>query len=75
MDGEGDGASALDPSPPLTLDEEPLPLEDGADEAEAEGTGAADEREVSEASADGVLPRDGVAVTLEGALAEASPGA
>ena len=69
-DGEGDGASAFESAPPLPLEEDPLPLEEGADEAE--GVGVADEREVSDASAEGVTRGDGGAATVEGALADAS---
>ena len=71
-EGEGEGASALEPAPPSPLTEEPLLPEEGADDAEAEGTGVADEREVSEASAEGVTRGDGDAATVEGALADAS---
>ena len=74
-EGEGDGSSALEPAPPLPLEDEPLPLEDGADEVEVEGAGFADEREPSEASAEGVTRGDGDATAVEGALADASPAA
>ena len=71
-DGEGDGASAFEPASPLALEEDPLPPEEAADEAEAEGVGITDEREVSDASAEGVARGDGDAATVEGALANAS---
>ena len=72
-DGEGDGESAVEPAPSLPLEEEPLPPEEDADEAEAEGVGVTDEREVPEASAEGMTRGDGDAATVEGALADASP--
>jgi hypothetical protein len=71
-DGEGDGAPAFEPASPLALEEDPLPPEEAADEAEAEGVGVTDEREVSDASAEGVARGDGGATTVEGALADAS---